>query len=157
MDHLDDNRNNRDYANLALVHQRCNLRKRTYLEYQNIALDKLDANKAYVPRPEGSLDDRVNENVRTASTIHDFVRRHMERTVRGDAIVPLEDLADEISYLAYEKFRFGHTETIKKHVKIFCSGPAPWRMTNHQGETVVSRKQLDDKPDPGREEDKKAK
>ena len=142
LDHLDGNRRNNNYSNLALCHQRCNAQKEHNIDYRIIAQNKLAQNQAYVPIADQmrTFDQRVNENVKVGRSVHKFAKEWLEINVKGDTWLPLEDVCDEIGYLLQERFGHGHAETARKHVKMCACRVAPWIIKDVDGEAMIGRR-----------------
>lgn len=141
IDHLDNNPKNNQYYNLALAHQKCNQKKRTYGDYQLMALEVMRRNAAYVPEVlEGVADDRENENVRASDAISKFVRDYLEINCPAGVVLELNETARSISYLCRQRFSMGAPDTILRHIGVYTSGPAPWALTDVNGQRVISRR-----------------
>ena len=142
LDHLDNNCKNNQYWNLSLVHQACNQKKRTYGDYQLIALDRIRMNSAYVPEPAGEAtpDNRENENVRLSDALSRFVRDYLEINCPQGVTLDFREAAKAISYLARQRFGAGAPDTIMRHLGVYTSGPAPWALTDVQGTQVISKR-----------------
>ena len=139
-DHLDNNSRNNNYANLALVHQRCNQRKRTYGDYQLIALEKMRVNAAYVPPLPAGPDQRENENVRIGHTISNFVKEYLEVNCPAGALLNFNDAANDVSYLLQQKFAVGSPATAKRHLGVFTCNAAPWSLVEIDGKRMIVKK-----------------
>lgn len=141
IDHLDNNRNNNNYWNLALVHKECNTRKRTNTDYQIIAQDRVAENKKYVPT-KAALTPRVNKIVKIGAKLHKLAKWYLKRELpNADAEPrPLEDMCDELAYLAQEKYGCGSQATMRRHLRSICRGSGKWEITYEGGMDVVSRR-----------------
>ena len=141
IDHLDCNPKNNQYYNLALCHQACNQKKRTYGDYQLLAIETIKRNAAYVPQVlETPADDRENENVRASDAISKFVRDYLEINCPPGTVLELQETARSISYLCRQRFSMGAPDTILRHIGVYTSGPAPWALTDVNGQRVISKR-----------------
>ena len=142
LDHLDGNSQNHDYSNLAMVHQGCNQKKRSDTDMQIIAAEKLSANAAYVPiAPKEKVDERKgSKNMVAGHHIHNLTKQYLMREIQGDTEVPLKEVCEEIMYLAYEKYGYGHAKSIERHVRSYCVRIAPWQILSIDGESMVCKR-----------------
>lgn len=145
LDHLDDNPKNNNYWNQALVHQGCNQDKRNNIDYQVIAHDKKVESMAYTPSPSEDVSERRdNANVKMGNKIQALVEAHLKRMLPPGLprALPLDDLCDELAYLAQKKFKCGSQPTMKRHIMSLCSLSAPWQVTYETGRPLVSRRDI---------------
>ena len=143
LDHLDNNSKNDNYWNLALVHQGCNQAKRTNTDYQIIAHDAIAENKEYVPLPsEDGTHHHENTNIRTGNKLYTHAKEYLERELPDETSPPMlvDDMCDDMAYLAQEKFHCGSQSSMKRHLFSLCSDSAPWQITSPNGRPIVSRR-----------------
>lgn len=141
--HLDDNRRNHSYENLALVHRACRTRKRTSKNYQILAREKATKNKEYALRqPKRAPKQRMNTLVDVGRLLHKLTKRYLKRRLPDtDApAIPVDDICDEVGYLAHEKYHCGSQAAIERHLHMLCSNGAKWKITDARGIPVVSRR-----------------
>ena len=142
-DHLDNNSKNHVYDNLALVHQKCNQKKRTFGDYQIAAVHKRVANAAYVPPVEAladGLDRRENENVRIGHSLSKAAEDWLEVNCPAGAMLDFGEAAETLAYLCQQRFGYGTPETMKRHLRVHTCGAAPWALSDVEGRQVITRR-----------------
>ena len=141
LEHLDNNHDNNNYWNVTLVHRDCNQRKRTNGDYQIIAREKIVENKKYVPLSPDHTSQVGNKNVRTGNMLHNLVKEYLERKLPNTEAPALDvdDVCDELAYIAQEKHRCGSQPTMKRHIFAICRGSKEWEITYDGGVPIVFR------------------
>ncbi|MGI0027133.1 MAG: HNH endonuclease, partial [Nitrosopumilaceae archaeon] len=71
-DHLNNNRQDNRLENLCLAHQRCNVKKATYLDYQIIANECLKKNEDQVLSERKKLEDGNSSDASTEIGINEI-------------------------------------------------------------------------------------
>lgn len=153
LDHLDGDRTNNAYSNLALVHQGCNQAKRTHTGYILVARNKIAENAKYVTPPSEKAPR--SKQVWRGHVIHNAVKKYLGREVYGTRTALLRDVCNSVAYQVYEQYGFGSSWGVRRHVNILCSKESQWMIdTDDRGRKVVSRRVGgsavggDDKPAP---------
>ena len=149
-DHLDNDRTNNDIANLVLAHWKCNQMKKYNVEYKVMAADKrnenLDSMDECVPIPPTHKEASREIDINVA--LKKLTWEYLHDRLVGDKVHPprekkleLNDTASSISFIFWERTGHGSSETVKRHIKEFCSSVAPFTLYEEAGEWLIQRRQ----------------
>ena len=148
-DHLNNDPRYNDPQNLVLCHWKCNQTKKYNQEYIIKATTKLRDNKLLVdslgvcvsPSPNTTQASReIDIYVATITRTKEYLEERLER--QGKPALNLNDTAESIAYLCWKDTGHGSPETIKRHIKMFCSTAGPFKLEEgKKGEWVIVKKQ----------------
>jgi hypothetical protein len=143
-DHLDNNPFHNEPENLVLCHWKCNQLKKVYPEYKLMAeskikenFDSLDVCVNPSPEPKETTKE-IDINLATKRIVLEFLQDRL--LTQGKPAIELSDTIHSISYLMYEKTNHGSSETVKRHIKDFCSSVAPFKIEEQNGEWVIIKR-----------------
>ena len=142
IDHLDNNPENNNDWNLALVHQKCNIDKIENYDYQFIAKEKIKQNQLLVYAPR--LEDK-NETVSTEVSINVNNRqltkqKLMEWTIDGQKIEHSETM-NSVTYLCIELTGHGSQKCVRDYIAALCSSAGPFMIVKDEdGKKMIQRR-----------------
>ena len=142
-DHLDNNPQNNEIDNLCLVHWKCNQEKKHNAEYQVIAKQKLEENRAFDgtfdylgvcvsqhPEPKQTSKE-LDINVAFFKITSDYIKEYLLN--KGKPALEFNDTAYSVAYLMKDKTGHGSSATAKRYINELCSSVAPFKLENQDG------------------------
>lgn len=146
IEHLNDNRNDNRWDNLAFAHQQCNIEKANQPngEYLDIALAKLDENESHIFVGENFLEKEPKKDASTEIEIshkcYEITEQYLTDEILKKVWIPYKGVIHNIVYLAKQKTGHGSEQSIRSHLKTLTSDTAPFEITNDgNGKKIIRR------------------
>jgi hypothetical protein len=123
--------------------------KKTYFEYQVKAKEKINENSdslyecVKITATPKEASKEIDINVAQKKLTWEYLN---ERLV-GDKVhqapekaLELNDTANSISFIFWERTGHGSSETVKRYIKDFCSSAAPFKLVEIDGNWLIQRR-----------------
>lgn len=146
IEHLNNDRTDNRWDNLALAHQSCNIKKIHDNDFTNIAEYKLEKNENQIFVGE-SFFEKDKENNQTSNEIeingkcYDITEDYLTDRISKDGWVLYKGLIHNIVYLSRQKIHHGSEQSIRSHLKTLTAENAPFEITRDgEGNKIVRRR-----------------
>ena len=142
IEHLDNNEYNNDIENNALSHITCNAEKRTNIDYQIIAQEKLKSNQRRIFKPylEDKTDYGNSPEIEHNVNVKSFVKQFLMEKIKIDIKILFSDALNGLTYLCGEKFGHCSQITIRRHLDALCSPWAPFMRITENGKRYITKR-----------------
>lgn len=135
-DHLNNDRGDNRLENLCLVHQRCNIKKATNIDYQIIANEQLKKNEDAVLSERKKIEDatgldagtEININVNNYNIAEQFLRER----IQADGSIEFSEALDSIVYLCKNRTGHGSHQAARNYLKTLVSPLAPFMISKDE-------------------------
>jgi len=143
-DHLDNNRTHNNVDNIVICHQKCNIKKIHFVDYQIMAQEKLKQNEeefsVRVKKPNTTNHDYTSEIGINIGT-YDLVESYLEDEITTGGFIPFTDALYSIVYLCKQKFGHGSEPAVRRHLNTLTSSVAPYEIIrNNSNEKIIVRR-----------------
>jgi len=149
IEHLNNERSDNRWDNLAYAHQKCNVLKGTQNDgkFLDIAMMKLEDNELHNYVGENFLEKEPKKDASTEIEIshkcYEITEQYLTDEILKKAWIPYKGVIHNISFLAIQKTGHGSVQSIRSHLMILTSDKAPFEITeNENGEKVIRRRTL---------------
>jgi len=146
IEHLNDNRSDNGWDNLALAHQKCNIEKANQPngEYLDIALAKLEYNESHIFVGESFLEKEPKKDASTEIEIshkcYEITEQYLTDKILKKAWIPYKGTIHNIAFLAIQKTGHGSAQSIRAHLMILTSDDAPFEIIKDEKEGKIIRR-----------------
>ncbi|MBT3574285.1 MAG: hypothetical protein HN500_05265 [Nitrosopumilus sp.] len=147
IEHLNDDRNDNRWDNLAYAHQRCNVLKGTQdsTEYLDIGLYKLGENELHNYVKEGFLEEPKKEpstEIDISKKCYDITEQYLVEKIIEEGWIYYKGVIPNIVYLARTKTDHGSEQSIRAHLKALTSDNAPFEVVKDKNGKRIIRKRI---------------
>ncbi|MEO9307487.1 MAG: HNH endonuclease [Nitrososphaera sp.] len=129
-EHLNNNRLDNRLENLALAHQKCNIKKATFIDYQIIANEQLKKNEDQVLSERKNIEDRTSNDTSTEIQInqanYSVVEQFLSERVNTDGSIEWQDALYAAVYKCRDITGYGSPQSVREYLKTLCSILGPF-------------------------------
>ena len=147
IEHLNDDRSDNGWDNLALAHQKCNIEKANQPngEYLDIALVKIGDNESHIFVGESFLEKEPKKDASTEIEIsrkcYEITEEYLTDKILKKAWIPYKGVIHNIVYLTKKKTTYGSEQSIRAHLMTLTSDKAPFEITKDgNGKKIIRRR-----------------
>ncbi len=148
IEHLDDDRKNNNWDNLALAHQACNIEKANQVtaEYIDIALEKLDENQKHIFVGESFFEKETSESdlsteIQISNKCYDIVEDYLTTEIQKNGCISYKETISNLVYLCRQKIKHGSNQSIRSHIQTLTSQLAPFVIDkDEKGKKIIKKK-----------------
>ncbi|MGI0047768.1 MAG: HNH endonuclease [Nitrosotalea sp.] len=135
-DHLNNNRLDNRLENLCLTHQKCNIKKATYVDYQIMANEQLKRNEDQVLSERKNIEDRTPSDASTEIQInqanYSIVEQFITERVNTDGRIEYSDALHGSTYKCKSITGHGSTQSVRGYIGILTSFVSPLMITKDE-------------------------
>lgn len=145
LEHLNNSWKDNREDNLALAHQRCNIKKIHDHDMWTIAEKKLEENEAHMYVGESFLkkdsdDKEPSSEIEISNKCYQITEGYLTDEILKKSWIPYKGLIHTIVYLCRQKTGHGSEQSIRSHIKALTSDLAPFEITTDKKKRRVVKK-----------------
>jgi len=144
-EHLDGDRQHNDIGNIRLAHQSCNVKKKTYPEYQIIARNELEKESEKCLKERKNEDNDGLEHYSSEIAINiqcrNYTKKFLTEHILTDGSILFSDALWGIVNDLNEKYNHGSEQAVRRYLNALCSITGKFMIIkNDQGKKIIVRR-----------------
>ncbi len=143
IEHLDDNPQNNEYWNTINVHHQCNCEKRTNTDYNIIAQEKIEQNKAsiFTPKLEDHSPNVASTEIQINVNSRQIAEKFIAERVQADGHTDYDDALNSITFKCQEQTGHGSQQSTRNYIASLTCSIAPLMIIkNDEGKKIIVKR-----------------
>ena len=149
IEHLNSNRDDNRWDNLALAHQSCNIKKPKDFDMCSKAERKLEENESHIFVGESFFEKENKESTDASTEIaisnrcYEITANYLTDEISKEGWIHYKGLVHDIVYLCRQKTGHGSEQSIRSHILTLVSKFAPFEVSkNNKGKRIIKKKTI---------------
>ena len=144
-EHLNDNRLDSRYENIALAHQSCNIKKiNDYdmkLKAQDLLKKREEAGLKYLE--DGAAHENNSSEIEINKVLWSFTQQYVSERIAADTNISFDDTLSELTFIAQQRFGHGSEPTFRKYLKsITCKASQLQVVRDDKNKKIICKRNV---------------